>query len=175
MGTRLVLALLIALTAGCRARPSASQNPVPVEQRLGWVTGSCLATTNASLPADTGITVVSLDEKASLLDGRVVGPTTSAEVCAPLMPDRRRSNSQWAFYELRLSGTADLGIGVTGNVTRANGGIDLDGDGVPEKFTQCATSEGVSFRAWNGTPYQGKPLWTGYYYLGYDTDANCPS
>jgi len=96
-------------------------------------------------------------------------------VCAPLMQDRRRSNSQWSFYELRLSGKADLGIGVTGNVTRANGGIDLDGDGVPEKFTQCATSEGVSFRAWNGMPYQGKPLWTGYYYLGYDTEANCPS
>jgi hypothetical protein len=68
----------------------------------------------------------------------------------------------------------DLGIGVTGEARRVDGGLDLDGDGTPENFTQCSISEGVSFGVWRGTPYQGVALWSGYYYLGYDTEANCP-
>ena len=73
-----------------------------------------------------------------------------------------------------LHQAVDLGIGVLGETKVVQGGIDLTGDGRPETFTQCATSEGVSFRVWSGTPYQGLPLWSGYYYLGYDVEANCP-
>jgi hypothetical protein len=38
----------------------------------------------------------------------------------------------------------------------------------------CVTSEGVKFSAWEGEPYRGTPLWSDYYYLGYDVEPNCP-
>jgi hypothetical protein len=144
--------------------------------RLGWVNGSCLATANKMLAPGLRVTVASLDDKASIVDGHVVGTAASGEMCPPLLEDRRAQNaSQWSFYELKLSTPVDLGIGVTGDAKLVSGGIDITGDGTPEKFTQCSTSEGVSFRVWNGTPYEGMPIWSGDYYLGYDAEANCPS
>jgi hypothetical protein len=177
MGTRTVLAMLIAVTAGCRAESPASQVglALPLEQRVGWVNGSCLAIMNSALPAAAAVTVVALDDAPAIIAGTIVGATTSSKVCAPLLDDRRRSNDKWSFYEVRLDGKADVGIGVAGHVTRVDEGIDLTGDGMPEQFTKCTTAEGLSFRVWSGKPYTGIPVWSGYYYLGYDTEADCPS
>ena len=80
----------------------------------------------------------------------------------------------WSFYELQPS-TVELGIAVMGNVSRVDAGVDLTGDGTAETFTQCSTSEGLSFAAWSGKPHEGEPLWSGYSYLGYDTEVTCPS
>jgi hypothetical protein len=147
----------------------------PLEMRLGWVTGSCLATANKFLAADSPIRVVSLDDTAPIVDGRVARATASDTICPALLPDRRKQNeSKWSFYELKLSARVDLGVGVTGEPNAVTGGLDLDGDGAPEKFTQCASSEGVWFRVWTGPAYHGTPLWSGYYYLGYDTEVTCP-
>ena len=55
------------------------------------------------------------------------------------------------------------------------GDLDLNGDGVAETFTQCASSEGLWFRVWSGPAYKGTPLWSGYYYLADDTEVTCPS
>ncbi|MBI3899713.1 MAG: hypothetical protein HY308_15665 [Gammaproteobacteria bacterium] len=71
----------------------------------------------------------------------------------------------------------ELGIGIVGNdVVPSNGkiNVDVNGDGSPDQFTQCSTTEGVSFNLWAKSAYEGKPLWSGYYYIGYDTEANCP-
>ncbi len=154
--------LMMAVSCGCRSQQKVLPE-LPLEMRVGWVTGSCLAIANNTLTASSPIAVVSLDAKRSLVDGRIVGRATSDATCPPLLQDRRKQNeASWSFYELRLSSAVDLGV-------------DLTGDGLPEKFTQCSTSEGVSFRIWSGTPYQGMPLWSGYYYLGYDVESNCPS
>ena len=51
---------------------------------------------------------------------------------------------------------------------------DLDEDGQPETFTECATAEGVRFAVWDGKPYSGTPKWESYYYLDYDQEADCP-
>ena len=111
-----------------------------------------------------------------MVDGRVGGKTVSDATCPALLQDRRKPNeSKWSFYELQLPAPVDVGIGIAGQVNIVTGGLDLNGDGVPEKFTQCASSEGIWFRVWSGPPYQGTPLWSGYYYLGYDTDVTCPS
>ena len=167
--------LMMAVSCGCRSQQKVLPE-LPLEMRVGWVTGSCLAIANNTLTASSPIAVVSLDAKRSLVDGRIVGRATSDATCPPLLQDRRKQNeASWSFYELRLSSAVDLGVGVAGNPKLVPGGIDLTGDGLPEKFTQCSTSEGVSFRIWSGTPYQGMPLWSGYYYLGYDVESNCPS
>jgi hypothetical protein len=174
MVTRWILTLLVlSPVAGCRAAPATPV--VPLDQRVGWVNGSCLAIMNSGLQPNGPITVVALDDKPALMAGRIVGSTNSSGVCAPLLEDRRRSNDKWSFYEVRLDGKADLGIAVTGEGKPVDGGIDLTVDGKPEQFTQCSTAEGISFRVWSGVPYRGTPLWSGYYYLGYDTVTTCPS
>jgi hypothetical protein len=188
MVTRTLLVVVMAVSCGCRspqnvpaaqktnAPSSVTANSTPLEMRVGWVTGSCVGIANDTLMAGSPITVVSLDEKSSIVEGRIVGRATSDATCPALLQDRRKLNeARWSLYELNLSAAVDLGIGVTGNPTLVQGGIDLTGDGLPEKFTQCSTSEGVSFRVWAGRPYQGMPLWSGYYYLGYDVQSNCPS
>ena len=193
MAARALVLLIVALSCACGGQDGAPQQPPPsattssttssqtasaesLEVRLGWVTGSCLATANKSLTQGSPITVVSLDEKAAIVGGSVVGGTASEATCPALLRDRRKVNeSKWSFYELKLAAQVDLGIGVTGDTKAVAGGLDLNGDGAPEKFTQCASSEGVWFRVWSGPAYQGNPIWSGYYYLAYDTEVTCPS
>jgi hypothetical protein len=52
--------------------------------------------------------------------------------------------------------------------------VDLDRDGVPERFQSCASTEGLHPALWSGEPFQGPSRWTRYYYLGYDLEPNCP-
>lgn len=33
--------------------------------------------------------------------------------------------------------------------------------------------EGLHLTVWTGEPLKGKSRWHAYYYLGYDTEANC--
>jgi hypothetical protein len=189
MAARVLALLAVAMSCGCGGQDGAPQPPppaattpsvtvsaAPLEMRLGWVTGSCLATANKSLTPGSPITVVSLDDKGPIVDGRIGGRTASDATCPALLQDRRKQNeSKWSFYDLELSAHVDLGIGVTGEAKAVTGGLDLNADGAPEKFTQCASSEGVWFRVWSGPAYQGTPLWSGYYYLGYDIEVTCPS
>jgi hypothetical protein len=50
---------------------------------------------------------------------------------------------------------------------------DLDGDGTPEYFRQCTSSEGVHLTVWSGKPLEGKRRWHRYFYLGYDVVPSC--
>jgi hypothetical protein len=189
MAVRALTLLVVAMTCACKGKDSAppappptatassvAARPEPLEMRLGWVTGVCLATANKSLASGSPIVVVSLDDRAPIVTGTIGGGTTSADTCPALLQDRRKQNeSTWSFYELKLPAPVDLGIGVTGEAKLVAGRLDLTGDGAPETFTQCASSEGVWFRVWRGPAYQGTPLWSGYYYLGYDTEVTCPS
>jgi hypothetical protein len=50
---------------------------------------------------------------------------------------------------------------------------DVDGDGTPESFRSCASSEGLHLTVWSGKPLEGKLRWHEYYYLGYDVEADC--
>src|SRR5262245_1298815 len=112
-----------------------------LEMRLGWVTGTCLATANTSLASGSPISIVALNDKPAIVIGRVGARTASADTCPALLQDRRAPNeSTWSFYELKLPVPIHLGIGVTGKATPVSGSLDLDGDGAPETFTKCASS-----------------------------------
>jgi len=37
----------------------------------------------------------------------------------------------------------------------------------------CTTQEGVILEVWAGTPRKSSPLWSEYYYLGYDVEPSC--
>ena len=62
-----------------------------------------------------------------------------------------------------------------GTLTVAETGVtgDLDGDGRPESFRSCTSSEGVHLTVWKGKPLKGRRKWHYYYYLGYDVDSTC--
>ena len=83
-----------------------------------------------------------------------------------------------AFYALtaneELKGVVGIGIiGPVGTVSQTHGMVytDLDGDGRKEHFGHCTTSEGIRYQV--DEAGEAKPLWTGHYYLGYDTEPTC--
>jgi hypothetical protein len=50
---------------------------------------------------------------------------------------------------------------------------DIDGDGRPDAFRFCTSTDGVHLTLWNGTPSGGRREWHRYVYLGYDLDPTC--
>lgn len=50
---------------------------------------------------------------------------------------------------------------------------DIDGDGTPEYFRNCASSEGVHYQVWTGVPPDGRGRWHRYVYAGYDLQTDC--
>ena len=50
---------------------------------------------------------------------------------------------------------------------------DFDGDGEPEYFRSCGSSEGLHLTVWSGAPLMGTLRWHHYYYLGYDIEPTC--
>jgi hypothetical protein len=50
---------------------------------------------------------------------------------------------------------------------------DIDGDGTPESFRNCSSSEGVHYQVWTGVPLEGRGRWHWYVYAGYDLEYNC--
>jgi len=149
-----------------------------LDWRVGWLDGQCLSIGNDALEAGAPVTIVTLDSGVPYVQGRIRERTESAEGCAPLHPDRRAINSTGGrfFYLLDVpaSPPITLGVGVVGAAPPKGDGVDLDGNGTAEQFAHCTTSEGISFGAWAGTPYQSDRLWSGYEYLGYDVETNCP-
>jgi len=180
-------ALTVVLVAGCGDRreterpgqPGPASSPSPIEHRVGWLHSACLAIDNKTLAAGSPVAIVTLGDAPSVIDGSIAGTATSGDKCPALMEDRRATNvaKGLAFYEVRTPQgvSVDLAIGIVGDTTRVGSGIDISGDGIADHFTECATSEGVSFAVWSGTPYQGAALWSAYYYLGYDTESTCPA
>lgn len=51
--------------------------------------------------------------------------------------------------------------------------IDLNNDQKSEFFRLCASNEGLHLTVWTGKPLVGKRIWHHYYYLHYDTEADC--
>ncbi len=132
----------------------------------------CMHHDGAPLAAGATIWLVQPDTPQSL--ARAV-PGTGA--CAP-WPDR----AEKALAPLRVVGGAldrmRLSIAIVGwaGAPVLRGGIataDLDGDGVPERFRACTSSEGVHLTIWSGAPLTGRLRWHRYFYLGYDVEPDC--
>ena len=175
------------LGIGCHGRErSVEQRPSDAQDlthALAWLSGACLASPDSALPAGTPFTVVELGTEQVLSKTTVVGPATRDGACARLLTegfvtvdDRPAALYDVTDWTTQLGST---GIAWTGPPTtislvggRATG--DLDGDGVDETFTVCASSEGLHFAVFDGAPYSGKATWWGYLYLGYDVEADCP-
>lgn len=147
---------------------------------FGWFDGNCFATMRGDLKLDADIFVVNLDAPQTVSSAKVVD-MAKAETCGPLSSDRRQQNESEGlkFYTVKSDHALALAIGVVGELPQSSiidGSVqaDIGNDGSFESFSYCATSEGLSFDIWPSTPYEQEPVWSGYYYLGYDIERNCP-
>jgi hypothetical protein len=165
--------MLLVLASGVLACGRPPQDAT-VTTRIGWVTSGCLAISGDSIADGTPVTVVALgtDDTATVVEARVTGRGSTERKC-PVRAAAASGDGSLRFYT--LSNPLDVGIAVVGPVARKNGGIDVNGDDRADQFTRCTASEGISFAVWtNGRPHTGAPFWSGYEYLGYDVEPDCP-
>jgi hypothetical protein len=125
------------------------------EKNIGWLHGTCLAIKNDSLQPGTKITLIKFTEPQSILKTVLQGQAT-------------------AESETNIMAIGIVGQDIAISIEDKNAKTDLNADGVPEVFSSCQTSEGMKFFVWSAESYQGSPLWSDYYYLGYDMQPNCP-
>jgi hypothetical protein len=192
MVVRWSIPLLLLAAVACRGReeqkPLASDAPVaaaaaPLAERIGWWHGRCLAISNERLASGTPVALVVIGEPQVVRAGRIGERVNSAERCAPLMEGRAAINAKpgMSFYALEVDSieTTDMGFGIFSapNMPTVVNGLaetNLTQDQHKHLFTSCAGSEGIRFAVWADTANAGEPLWSGYYYLGYDMVPTCP-
>ena len=168
--------LSLFLVASCSNTPGTNSSP-PI---LGWFDGLCFASHSTQIESGTRLSVITVDEPQKVYSAIIVGPADIRN-CGPLAKERREINEAGGlhFYNVTSTDTINLAIGLIADNLKfitINSHVlsDINNDGKLNRFTHCATSEGISFDIWNSKPYKEKPLWSGYYYLGYDVERNCP-
>lgn len=167
------------------AQTKTSKPEFAPDTSIGWLHGNCFAVKNSHLANNSDLLVVRLDDVQKITPAKILGPATNGKECFGLLNDRSAVNreSGVTFYRVSSETPIELGIGVASGKALSKQdlrelntrGMDLNNDGRKETFSQCATAEGVHFSVWDGAAYKGRLIWSGYYYLGYDTKANCPS
>jgi len=135
-----------------------------------------LAIAHDSLPLGSKVAIVTAPEGTVLCCATVGAPYI-------LRPDEFElvylDEEEWTTYALDPAGIdADvaLGFGVAGmepDLAATGAALDLDGNGTPEGFRSCTSSEGLHLTVWYGEPLATARLWHGYVYLGYDTEPDC--
>lgn len=164
MTTLRTLLLLAPILTAC-ASNSVAEDSVSTHaesEKMGWLHGKCLAIKDPHIPAHSKLSIILLDEPQSVNTGEVLGPATSGEQCYPLLEDRRTANigTGYSFYLVNTKAQVNLAIGSVGK--------EIDTHGY--NYSYCTTSEGVQFSTSEGS----KTIWSGYYYLGYDSESTCP-
>lgn len=167
---------VLAVVSAGRRQPQ----PFDYSSQLGLVDFSpqgqpCLTIENSSLPVDAVLHIVSRSPQ-TLSVARVLA---RLEASCSRNPETGPRDS---FYSLQVSekefAPGDLGIAVVGFEGKfpKEGGLlrpDLNGNGQPDSFRICTSSEGLHVTVWDGPPLKGSRKWHRYYYLGYDVEPNC--
>ena len=164
---------LLVLASGVLACARAPQDAA-VTTRIGWIASGCMAISDDSITDGTPVTIVAFGngDRTTMVEARVTGRGTAKRKC-PVRAAAASGDGSLRFYT--LSSVVDAGIAIVGHVVRTDGGIDVNGDDRADLFTRCMASEGISFAVWtNGRPHAGEPFWSGYEYLGYDVEPDCP-
>lgn len=139
---------------------------------IGWLHGNCFAVNNADLVAGTNLTIVSLEKKQRIINAKIIRKTEDGSECHALLSDRKSINLKGGtnFYTVSSNNLIEFGIGAISEKQLQN----LNGDDPKNTFHHCSTSEGMQFSIWNGAAHNSNLVWSGYYYLGYDTPITCP-
>lgn len=143
--------------------------PGALESRVGAVFPSkdriCLAIANSRLKPRSPVSVV-----VNSAQQEVVTAWVDARGC----PNEADLPREFTLYRLgvppreeALSGVALIGVSLERDGNRVRG--DIDGDGAPEYFRECASQEGVHYTVWSGT----RRRWHFYLFVGYDLEPSC--
>lgn len=127
--------------------------------------GNCLGIKNPDIESGTKVTVVSLDDPQRAVSATVLDQVSTDQNCTPLLADRRAVNlgNGYSFYVLEAATEIQSGIGLLGD------GVKID----EYRFDSCTTGEGIRYRLQGKHSSRQTLLWSGYYYLGYDSEASC--
>jgi hypothetical protein len=136
----------------------------------------CLTIHRQNIVAGSKVALVLLRTPQSVSEAEVVRPADGT------CPKIDEGDMSLHSYEIRmLKGSIEPSMpaiaifGASKPFVRRGDSVtgDVDGDGTPEFFRSCASSEGVHLTVWSGKPVEGKRRWHQYYYLGYDVQADC--
>ena len=165
-------------SSAASGQPSASFD---YNRHIGWVHGRCLAIKRTDLRTGTVVQVVALESPQRTFKTSVASVATHDSGCLALHPDRGKINQKKgrSFYILDLpEGANFMAVGVLayeGELLSVADGVrmDLDRDGKQEAAGFCQTSEGIKFFLLSVDQSDAQPVWSDYYYLGYDTEPTC--
>jgi hypothetical protein len=144
----------------------------------------CLSIHNRKLRPGTAVTIIRFNSGDDLVvsgktrnrrvDAKIVARTDSAEQCSLLFEERARTEDDFSIYTVSSDDGPGLeaiesGIGIVGLAGNEADPIDLDGNGAADSFSVSVTAGGLIFDVWKDMPWpwDGKPLWEGYYDVGH--------
>lgn len=173
----------VAAAISCALISACASGAIPVDAggpvdaaAIGWLHGPCIALADDALVSGSGVAVVVLDEPQRVVAARIGRRAEAADGCPALLDDRREVNlaGGLSFYlvEPAAEGALAIGVPAPSGITSTRDVLDIDGDGRDDTFGHCATSEGIRFFV--RAARDGRPLWNGYYPLGYDVQPDCP-
>jgi hypothetical protein len=150
-------------------------------RHIGWIHGRCLAIKRTELRPGMVVQVITVGLPQRGLKATVTGVATPDSGCLALLSDRMHINQKKGrvFYVLDLQEGANLmAVGLMDygvELLDVNGTLrmDIDHDGKLETAVSCQTSEGIKFSLVPVDRNDATPVWSDYYYLGYDTKPTC--
>lgn len=147
------------------------------ESTIGWLHGQCFAIKNSHLKENTRLLIIEPDTQISM-PAKIMHKANENDECYALLDDRKPVNleSGMSFYSVSSDQPIELAIGLIDDAKNTPANLpDLNDDGQKDTYSYCNTAEGIRFSVWDGKAYQSRLLWSGYYYLGYDIEENCPA
>jgi hypothetical protein len=171
-------ALFVLLSAGCQNAPvhPAFHYPADLGVAVEKADRACLYIANGGLSAGQRVQFVTTSTPQDAGEMEILGKAD--DTCKEANQDRR-GVVRYSFKVIRgalSSGTPAFAIANFSRLlTPTEGGVaaDLDGDGHPEFFRACTSTEGLHLTVWKGKPLEGWRKWHYYYYLGYDVTPDC--
>ncbi|MCE9687861.1 hypothetical protein LZP73_16905 [Shewanella sp. AS16] len=168
----LIFMSLFVCIASCSTQ---NVNALPIESAVGWLHGNCLAIQNDALKSNDLLNIVLLENEPAKVAARISGKAQDGTSCYALMEDRRDINQSagYTFYTVKADTNINLAIGIVAAAKNKKLVAALNNN--LAGFTYCSSSEGVHYSMWSKSPYTSEKLWSAYYYLGYESEADCPA
>lgn len=161
-----ILIFIVTFTVACsKNNPNIGATEIiNYENATGWLHKNCLAIKNKNIPNGALVTIVLLDKPQNISQATVQSKTTDSKKCLPLLEDRRKINisSGYSFYLINSELDINLGIALIGEIKNIK----------KYAFDYCTTTEGILYSLKKIDQSDDK-LWSGYYYLGYESKATC--